>query len=315
VLSGEVTVSFRLWHRPKVKAGGRYRVGGGRSGSTPSSRSPSSPSTRLTCDAPAKPTSDPSADELPTPVPSVTAPSFTGSSSTSPARCPASPPSRWVYHCALVPVLLRIRLSRRLVRALAEAQAAPARVAHAPVTGPLGEPHLADELRPDPVRAAGMLGRERRAERAGRGLQRTQPADQVSKHGLGETGSDMPGVPQAPAVVNAEQQGADRVRPPSPARCPAADDDLGVPEVLDLDPVPALPRIVVRRKRLADDAFQAVGQADGLDVARAAAVPRRCPDWVLAEAGQPVPVIISASAMNRGGMGRGWLSVVRLDQN
>ena len=29
VLSGEITVSFRLWRRPKVKAGGRYRVGSG----------------------------------------------------------------------------------------------------------------------------------------------------------------------------------------------------------------------------------------------------------------------------------------------
>jgi hypothetical protein len=27
VLSGDITVSFRLWRRPKVKAGGRYRVG------------------------------------------------------------------------------------------------------------------------------------------------------------------------------------------------------------------------------------------------------------------------------------------------
>jgi hypothetical protein len=30
VLAGEVTVSFRLWKRPKVKAGGRYPVGPGR---------------------------------------------------------------------------------------------------------------------------------------------------------------------------------------------------------------------------------------------------------------------------------------------
>jgi hypothetical protein len=30
VLSGEITVSFRLWQRPKVKAGNRYRVGPGR---------------------------------------------------------------------------------------------------------------------------------------------------------------------------------------------------------------------------------------------------------------------------------------------
>ncbi|HZP52889.1 ASCH domain-containing protein [Actinocrinis sp.] len=29
VLSGEITVSFRLWSRPKVKPGGRYRVGSG----------------------------------------------------------------------------------------------------------------------------------------------------------------------------------------------------------------------------------------------------------------------------------------------
>jgi len=29
VLSGEITVSFRLWRRPKVKAGGRYRVADG----------------------------------------------------------------------------------------------------------------------------------------------------------------------------------------------------------------------------------------------------------------------------------------------
>lgn len=30
VLAGEITVSFRLWRRPQVKAGGRYRVAGGR---------------------------------------------------------------------------------------------------------------------------------------------------------------------------------------------------------------------------------------------------------------------------------------------
>jgi hypothetical protein len=30
VLAGEITVSFRLWKRPKVKVGGRYPVGPGR---------------------------------------------------------------------------------------------------------------------------------------------------------------------------------------------------------------------------------------------------------------------------------------------
>ena len=29
VLSGEITVTFRLWRRPKVRRGGRYRVGDG----------------------------------------------------------------------------------------------------------------------------------------------------------------------------------------------------------------------------------------------------------------------------------------------
>ena len=29
VLSGDITVSFRLWQRPQVKAGGQYRVGDG----------------------------------------------------------------------------------------------------------------------------------------------------------------------------------------------------------------------------------------------------------------------------------------------
>jgi hypothetical protein len=27
VLSGDITLTFRLWRRPKVKPGGRYRVG------------------------------------------------------------------------------------------------------------------------------------------------------------------------------------------------------------------------------------------------------------------------------------------------
>jgi hypothetical protein len=29
VLAGEISVSIRLWRRPQVKVGGRYRVGGG----------------------------------------------------------------------------------------------------------------------------------------------------------------------------------------------------------------------------------------------------------------------------------------------
>jgi len=29
VISGAITVSFRLWQRPRVRVGGRYRIGGG----------------------------------------------------------------------------------------------------------------------------------------------------------------------------------------------------------------------------------------------------------------------------------------------
>jgi hypothetical protein len=34
VISGDITVSFRLWRRPKVREGGRYPVGPGTSRST-----------------------------------------------------------------------------------------------------------------------------------------------------------------------------------------------------------------------------------------------------------------------------------------
>jgi hypothetical protein len=63
-----------------------------------------------------------------------------------------------------------------------------------------------------------------------------------------------------------------------------------VPDVLDLDPVPALARVVGRGQRLADHPFQGVGQADGPDVGGAAGIPRRRPDrvGVQAELGQPL---------------------------
>src|ERR1700730_11732184 len=123
-----------------------------------------------------------------------------------------------------------------LARALVGAKPAPARMAHAPLAGPLGERHLADEPRLGPVRVAGVLGRARRAERADAGLHRPQPADQVGEHRLGEPGSDVPGVPQVPAVVDAEQQGADGVGPRAVAGGPDADDDLLVPDGIELDP-------------------------------------------------------------------------------
>ncbi len=101
----------------------------------------------------------------------------------------------------------------RLTWVLIEAKGAPARMAHDPLTGPFGECDLADQARLDPVGAAGVLCRERRAERADIALQRPELAYQVGEHGLGEAGADVPGVPQSAAVLHANQQGADRVGP------------------------------------------------------------------------------------------------------
>lgn len=68
-----------------------------------------------------------------------------------------------------------------------------------------------------------------------------QPPGQVGKHGLGEAGAEVSGAAQLAAVVgHAEQERADGARAAALAGFPAADDDLGVAGVLDLDPVLAL---------------------------------------------------------------------------
>ena len=78
---------------------------------------------------------------------------------------------------------------------LVGAQAAPAGVAQDQVGGPFGEGDFADEPRPDPLRAARVLGGHRAGERAVSAAQRTQPPRQVGEHGLAEAGADVPCVP------------------------------------------------------------------------------------------------------------------------
>jgi hypothetical protein len=68
-------------------------------------------------------------------------------------------------------------------------------MAHDHVGRPLGEGDFADEPGFDPVSVTGVLGRDRGVERAGGALQRAELAHQVSEHGLGEAGADMPDVP------------------------------------------------------------------------------------------------------------------------
>ena len=72
ILSGDITVTFRLWQRPKVKLGGRYRVGDGRIESTRSNWSPLPSLTTLTSVAPARPTWSHYDDEPLMPVRSTT---------------------------------------------------------------------------------------------------------------------------------------------------------------------------------------------------------------------------------------------------
>ena len=139
-----------------------------------------------------------------------------------------------------------------LAGAFVEAEPVPAGVPHTPVGGPLGERDLAGQPGFHPVRAAGIPRRHRRAERAGIALERAQLPQQVGEHRRGEPGADVPRVPQPVIVIDTQQQRADRVSAAALTGSPPADDDLLVPDVLDLDPVPAPARMIAGGQRLAD---------------------------------------------------------------
>jgi len=83
VMSRHVTVTFRLWRRPNVKTGGRYRAGTAQIEVDSIEQSPSPPSTKRTCAALANPTSSHFANEPLTLVPSATKPSCIRSNFTS----------------------------------------------------------------------------------------------------------------------------------------------------------------------------------------------------------------------------------------
>ena len=126
------------------------------------------------------------------------------------------------------------------------AQPAPAGVTQQQAGGPFGEGNFADQARLGPLGLARVPGGHRAGERAGGAAQHPQPPGQIDEHGLGEAGADVPCVPQLAVVKYAEQQRADGVSAAALAGFPAADDDLGVPDVLDLDPAPALAGMVAR---------------------------------------------------------------------
>src|ERR1700722_6696083 len=100
----------------------------------------------------------------------------------------------------------------------------------------------------------------------------------------------MADVPQLAFVVDTEQQRADHARAAARSFFPATDDDLLLLDVLDLDPVAALVRVVRRVQRLSDDSFQPLGDALSQYLSRAAPVPRGSAHRirVQAEPGEPV---------------------------
>ena len=140
---------------------------------------------------------------------------------------------------------------------LSRAQAAPHRVPQPVVRGPLAEADLADQLRLDPDRVAGVRARQLAGERRRGPAQRREPSRQVVQHGVAEAGADVPDVVQAVWSGHPHQQRPDPAGAPALARPPSADHDLLRAHVLDLDPGPRpSTRFVARVPPLRDDAFQ-----------------------------------------------------------
>jgi hypothetical protein len=84
VTSGDVTVSFRLWRRPKVRPGGRYRAGPAQIEAGSVELMPLPPLRQATSAAAENATGNPCASGPPTPARSLTTHCFTGRNSTWP---------------------------------------------------------------------------------------------------------------------------------------------------------------------------------------------------------------------------------------
>lgn len=98
VISGAITVSFRLWRRPKVKEGGRYPVGPAHIEVDSVELVPFAASAKTTCAAPARRIASRCGGGRPTPARSATTRCSTGWSSIWPTRRPAEEPGargRW----------------------------------------------------------------------------------------------------------------------------------------------------------------------------------------------------------------------------
>src|SRR5438067_12079073 len=153
------------------------------------------------------------------------------------------------------------RLPHDVTCRLVLAQPLERRVAQHAVVGPFGELDLGDELwfDPDCARNARRAHERRRVT-----AQRLEAAQQIVERLAGEAGADVAGVDQAVALVVAQQQRAEMVRPVARARAPSTDDELLAALVLDLEPgarpAPGLVRAV---EPLGDDALELLGLGGG----------------------------------------------------
>src|SRR4051795_11319230 len=165
-------------------------------------------------------------------------------------------------------------------RGLVLAQPMEARVAQHAVAGPLGEPDLCDQLRAYPmhVSLAHRVALERRTVHFTVGELRTE----CPQHRVAEPGADLARVDEDAAVVVAEQQ---RTEPGAAALRlgPAADDELLVPDALELEPVLRPTTGVRRRRAFGDDALVAA-RAGGTEHLLAGALAMRGEPQGLTEA-------------------------------
>jgi hypothetical protein len=164
----------------------------------------------------------------------------------------------------------RRRLAPDLRGFLVVAEAEIHRLPQLAVRGPLGEAHLRDQLRPDPMRP--LVGLRHLGERALARFETFQHRHHPGQLALVEAGAGVPHVDQPSGiVVHAHEQRAE-IRPRLPRLGPAADDELLFVEEFDLAPVGrALARLVERHRVLRDQPFPFL--IDRLPVQRASIAP------------------------------------------
>ena len=148
-----------------------------------------------------------------------------------------------------------------------------------------------------------------RAYRGGTGVpkgrlavQRDKLPLQAGQHRPGEPGADVPGIAQPAVVGNAQDQRSDRAGAATLAGLPAADVGRLVPDVLDLDPVPPLARMVEGGQRLADRTpFRPCLRLAARTASASSRYPRRRADrvGVKAEVLQPGPALGVGQAQQR----------------